>query len=264
MTDDVLRHEMYESAAILTMNRPDRRNALNRELGERLIEALTEVGRDPEVRCVVLTGAGGAFCAGDDLDAVADFLAGDRSSGPADEVTGDSHYLRVCEAMVRCPKPVIAGVDGVAAGAGTELACAADYRMASDRARIGSMLVRVGHFGTAVLLPRVVGPSRATEIYLTGRLVEADEAERIGLVHTVVPATEFQASLRALARTLAQGPTKSIAYFKELREAAWGQPVEYGLRLQDLYHIRSHTEIADAEEGPRAFLEGREPVFGGG
>lgn len=258
---DVLLWEKAEGVATLTLNRPEQRNALNRELGEALVETIMAAGSDDSVRCIVLTGAGGAFCSGDDLDSVADFIAGDRTTGPADLVTGDAHYLRVCEAMLRCPKPVIAGLDGVSAGAGTEMACAADYRLASEKVRMGSCLVKVGHFGNAVLLPRVVGPSRATDIYLTGRMVGSAEAERIGLVHRVVPTADFTAELADLARSFASGPTKSIGFFKELRDAAWGQPLEYGIRLQDRYHVRSHTEIEDAIEGPRAFIEKRAPNF---
>lgn len=262
MTDVLLRH--HEAGVLTaTMNRPTQRNALNRELGQALVETLTAAAADDAVRCVVLTGADGAFCAGDDLDSVADFIDGDRSTGPASEVTGDAHYLRVCEAIVRMPKPVIAAIDGPSAGAGTEMACAADLRIASEEARIGSCLVRVGHFGNAVLLPRVVGPARATEIYLTGRMVEAEEALDMGLVHRVIPRSEFRDAVMQQARSLADGPTKSIAFFKELRESAWGQPVEFGLRRLDQFHVRSHTEIADATEGPRAFIEGRPPQFAG-
>ncbi|UGY94130.1 enoyl-CoA hydratase/isomerase family protein [Streptomyces gobiensis] len=260
---DVLHRELRDGVATLTLNRPGQRNALDRELSEQLLAALVRAAADPAVRCVVITGSGGAFCAGDDLAAVSEFLDGVRTNTPADAVTGDGHYLRICEAIVTCPKPVIAGIDGAAAGAGTEIACAADYRLASDRAKIGSCLVQVGHLGNAVMLPRVVGPARATEMFLTGRLVGAAEAERTGLVHQVVPAERFSAELSGLAARLASGPTKSIGYYKELREAAWGQPVLYGLRLQDIFHVRSHTEIKDASEGPRAFLEGRPPQFAG-
>lgn len=247
----------------ITLNRPESRNGLNRTLSEALLAAVVDASADSAVRCIVITGSGPAFCAGDDLATVSSFLAGDRSEAPAVEVTGDAHYLRICEAMLCAPKPVIVGLNGVAAGAGTEIACAADYRLAAASARIGSGLVRVGHVGNAVMLGRVVGPARATEIFLTGRFVGADEAERIGLVDRVVDDDVFDHALGELAAGFAAGPTKAVGMFKELREQTWMQPSIYGLRLQDIYHVRSHTELEDGIEGPRAFIEHRPPRFSG-
>lgn len=247
----------------LTLNRPRQRNGLNRELSEAFLSGLVQAAQAPEVRCIVINGAGPAFCAGDDLATVNAFLDGDRTHAPAVAATGDAHYLRICEEILSAPKPVIVGVHGAVAGAGTEIACAADYRLASTDAQIGSGLVRVGHVGNAAMLPRVVGAARATEIFLTGRLVAADEAQRIGLVDRVVPDESLAVELCGFAAQLAAGPTKAIAMFKELRERAAGQPALFALRLQDRFHIRSHSELADGTEGPRAFLERRAPRFSG-
>lgn len=248
----------------LTLNRPHRRNALDADMGRRLLRALLDVQGRADVRCVVLTGAGTAFCAGDDIGTLDEFLInGDATNAPAFPGTDDAYYLRIIEAILGCRAPVVAAINGPAAGAGTEIACAADIRIASDTARIGSCLVNVAQVGTAVMLPRVVGASRATEIYLTGRLVGAEEALHIGLVHRVVPADALAREVEILATDLAAKPTQAIALFKELRDRALGQSVELGLRLQDQFHQRNHREVVDEVEGLRAFVEKRPPRFEG-
>jgi enoyl-CoA hydratase/carnithine racemase len=247
----------------LTLNRPERRNALNRELCELLLAAIQDAQVSPRVRVIVLTGAGSAFCAGDDIATLDDHLAGETSAVPSVRETGDAYYLRIIEALLSCGKPVIAALNGPSAGAGTELACASDIRIASDRARIGSCLINVAQVGNAVMLPRVVGPSAATELYLSGRLVDAEEALSLGLVHRVVAHDRFRAEVSALAADLAAKPTRAIALYKELRERVISQPVELGLRLQDRYHVRNNLEIEDAVEGARAFIEKRPPRFTG-
>ncbi|WP_165988982.1 enoyl-CoA hydratase/isomerase family protein [Streptomyces sp. YIM 98790] len=259
----VLENTVRDGVARLVLGRPDRRNGLDRRLGEALLRAVLAAAEDDGVRVIVLTGRGAAFCAGDDIDALAGLVSGERRRTPTFPETGDSYYLRICEALLQAPKPVIAGLNGACAGAGTEIACAADYRLASGTARIGSCISRLGHVGNAVLLPRVVGPARATEIFLTGRLLDADEAARIGLVDRVVPADRFPAELDALAAEFGSGPTRAYALYKELRERAWYAPAEFGLRLQDAYHNRCLTGYRDGREGPAAYLERRPPRFTG-
>jgi 2-(1,2-epoxy-1,2-dihydrophenyl)acetyl-CoA isomerase len=249
--------------AVLTLDRPRQRNSLTRPMAEALLRGLVTAAADPAVRVIVLRGAGGAFCAGDDVRSVDRWRAGDRDDAPFSPLTGDAHYLRVCEAILAAPKPVVAALEGAAAGAGAEIACAADYRLLSEDAQIGSCLVRVGHVGNVVLMSRLVGPGRATEIYLTGRLVPAAEALALGLADAVVPRAAFEKELAALVAGFAAAPTRAIGLFKELRERTWGQPAEYGLRLQDAYHVRTHAESADAGEGLRAFVERRPPRFTG-
>ena len=249
--------------ATLVLDRPEARNSLTHVMSSTLLAGLLAAAADPAVRVVVLTGAGTAFCAGDDVGTVQRWRSGDRADAPFDHVTADAHYLRICEAILHAPKPVVAAVNGAAAGAGAEIACAADYRFASDAARIGSCLLGVGHVGNAVLMSRVAGPARATEIYLTGRLVPAAEALAIGLFDRVVPHGEFAPALAAFARDLAAAPTRAIGLFKELRERSWGQPAEYGLRLQDAIHLRTHAEVADGAEGLTAFAQRRPPHFTG-
>lgn len=247
----------------LVLNRPQRRNSLDRQLGMALLSALQAGARDAGVRAIVVTGTGSAFCAGDDiasLDAVFNGQTGEEPSIPG---TGDALYLRIAETIIHCPKPVIAALNGDAVGAGSEIACAADLRIATDSARIGSGLVHIGQFGSAALLPRIVGISHATELYLSGRLATSAEALRIGLVHEVVADAQFADRVDELAQDLASRATKAIGLFKQARERAIGQPVEFALRLQDAYHLRCMTEVEDAIEGARAFLERRAPRFSG-
>lgn len=255
--------DVTRGVATLTLSRPERMNSLNRELGLLLLAGLQTLGRDSAVRCVVLTGAGRAFCAGDDIATLNSMFDGETGEEPSVPGTGDALYLRIVEQIVHLPKPVIAGINGATAGAGLEMACAADLRIMSDAARIGSGLVNIGQMGNAIMLPRVVGPAQATAIYMSGRMLSAEEAYAAGLVHEVVPQERFAARLTEAAQDLAGKPTKAIALFKQARDAAAHQPVEYGLRVQEASHIRNMHEVEDAVEGARAFMEKRPPEFSG-
>lgn len=259
----ILRASLSDGVATLTLNRPERRNSLTREMAHGLLRGLVVAGDDAQVRVIVLRGADGTFCAGDDVPAVDRWREGDRDAAPFDPVTSDAYYLRICEVILGAPKPVVAAVEGAAAGAGAEIVCAADYRLLSTSARIGSCLVGVGHVGNVVLMSRLIGPGRATEIYLTGRLVPAAEALAIGLADKVVQPEDFDKELARLAEGFGQAPTRAIGLFKELRERTWGQPATTGLRLQDAYHLRTHAEVRDSGEGLRAFTERRPPSFTG-
>lgn len=247
----------------LTLNRPEKLNALDHTLVMALLDAFERASDDPQVRVVVLAGAGGAFCAGDDLSSLRASQDGDYPDAPFFHGTRDTIYGRVVHAILRCPKPVIAVLDGVSAGAGTEIACAADLRLATPSVRIGSRLVRIGQVGNAVTLPRVVGPSRAMEIYMTGRLVGGEEAHRIGLVHELVAEDRLAARTDELAAQLGTAPTKAIGWYKQLLLRTWGEDPALGLRLQDDTHRATVTGIQDGTEGVRAFAEGRPPAFTG-
>lgn len=263
MTASVLGVADRDGARWLTLDRPRRLNALDRELADALLAAVVDAAADPAVRTIVLTGAGGAFCAGDDIHTLTDFMRTRSVETVAcHPATKDATYLRVAEALVAARKPVVAAIDGVAAGAGIELACAADLRIASTRARIGSGLVRAGQVGTFALTSRVVGPSRATELYLSGRLLGAEEALAIGLVSEVLPEEEFAAGVERRVAELSGAATAAIGMFKELRERSAGQPVEHAIRLQDRLHVESH-DLHDSAEGFAAFTEGRAPRFAG-
>jgi enoyl-CoA hydratase/carnithine racemase len=246
------------------MNRPERRNGLDFEMGRQLLEAVVSASRDDRVRAILISGNGPSFCSGDDIATLRDYMGGDPTTAPAHLETSDAFYVRICEEILLARKPVVAAVNGSAVGAGSEIACAADLRVGGPSTRFGSALVKIGHVGATCMLQRLVGPAKATEIYLTGRMVGVDEAHRIGLLDQVAPSDDElleQATRTAIG--LAAGPTKAIGLYKELRERIDGGHTLQALRLQDQYHHRSRTEVQDSTEGPQAFLEKRQPKFTG-
>ncbi|MFJ8813867.1 enoyl-CoA hydratase/isomerase family protein [Amycolatopsis thermoflava] len=253
-----------DGVTIIGLDRPKHANGLDYASGRALLDAVTRATRDDEVRAIVLTGHGGVFCAGDDLGALERYLDGEASAVPASRDTGNPFYIRVCEALLSAPKPVVAAVSGVAMGPGVELACAADLRVGGPGTRMGCGLVRAGHSGVAALLQRVLGPSRTTELYLTGRLMSAEEALRAGLLHRLTDRDDaIIEEATELAVSLAAGPTRAIGLFKELRERIDGHPARCALRLQGQFHQRSWDEVDDSTEGIRAILEHRRPRFTG-
>ncbi|MDR7418337.1 MAG: enoyl-CoA hydratase-related protein [Armatimonadota bacterium] len=243
----------------LTLNRPDVLNAVNEQLSAELHDALRYAERAAEVRCLVLTGAGRGFCAGQDLR--------DRA-GVGDISYGDSLRRRYNPIVLRLrtiEKPVIAAVNGVAAGAGCNLALAADIRIASERAAFIEVFSRVGLIpdsGGTFLLPRLVGLGRALEMVYTADPVDAQEALRIGLVNRVVPHDELMTATMDLARRLASGPTRGFGLAKRGINRALAASLEDALEYEaHLQEIAGHT--ADHREGVAAFLEKRPPRFEG-
>ena len=245
----------------LTLNRPEALNALNRETTLALRTALESAGRDPEVGAIVLTGAGRAFCAGADLkDLNARAEAGDNDLG-ADLRT---NYTPMIRAVRACPKPVIAALNGTAAGAGLSLALACDVRLAAAGAQLIVVFVRVGlvpDAGSLFFLTRMVGLSKATELAMTGDPLSAQDAHRLGLIADVVPPEELMATAMERARRLAQGPRQTYALIKRGMERALQLDLEQTLELES--HLQTlAAETPDAQEAIRAFLEKRKPVFG--
>jgi 2-(1,2-epoxy-1,2-dihydrophenyl)acetyl-CoA isomerase len=258
-----LRVERDGSVTVLTLNRPDVLNAFDEPLTEALNASLADCSGDPAIRAVVITGAGRAFSAGQDLD--------DRRA--MIEKGGDVHlgdelrrrYHPAIAAIREMRKPVIAAVNGVAAGAGLGLAIACDIRVASSSATFRPAWGRVGlvpDAGSAFFLPRLVGWGRAVDMLLTGEPVAADEALRIGLVTRVWPDAEFAAKWRELAQTLARGATEAFALTKEGLSASmargFAEFLEHEAALQDRAG-RTH----DYAEGVRAFSEKRPPKMEG-
>ena len=254
-------YETADSVAIITLNRPERRNALNLEAYEALESALRRVVRDPAARCAIVTGADPAFCSGDD---VIELMATPR---PPSE---DSPVVRhrptpAAMAALECDKPLIAAVNGPAMGWGMELALYADIRIASERARFAELFVKrglVADVGGFTRLPAIVGPSKAAELLFTGDAIDAAEALRIGLVSEVAPHDELMARAGALAARIAAGPPLALRYMKEgLRRTAYGDPHEIGSwAIETIYRL---FETEDHREGVRAFLEKRAPKFTG-
>lgn len=246
----------------VTMNRPEVLNAVSDAMLEGLGEVMEEVAHDESVRCVVLTGAGRAFGAGADLRG---FAAQHGSAEPARVSTHLRKYHRVVRAIRTMPKPVIAAVRGVAAGASCNLALACDLRIASEEARFIEAFARIGlvpDAGGGFFLPRLVGLSKALELAMLADEVSGPQAERLGLANACVPAAEFDETVANLARRLAQGPTRAYGLIKELMNTAASADLETTMRLEgELQDIAIQT--ADHREGVAAFLQKRPAHFTG-
>jgi 2-(1,2-epoxy-1,2-dihydrophenyl)acetyl-CoA isomerase len=254
--------------AYLTMNRPERRNALSDEMLRGLAAALREAETASDVRCVVLTGAGGAFCAGGDVKGMA---AGTNRSGPGVGLDERIHRQRLSQRetagrIYRMPKPVIASLPGAAAGAGLSLALACDLRIAAESAVLTTAFAKVGFsgdYGGTYFLSHLVGTAKARELYYLSDRLDAKEAERLGLVNKVVPDAALESETRALAQRLAGGATVAFRYMKEnLNRAQEGASAEECLDLEATHHV--HTGLTeDHRDAAKAFVEKRAPVFKG-
>ena len=246
----------------ITLNRPEKLNAFFGTMREELLAALIAAEDDSDCRVVVLTGAGRAFCAGGDVE----YMAGLQREQNIDAFrklldAGRDVVLRIA-AM---PKPVVASINGIAAGAGCNLALACDYRIASDQARLGQTFVRIGmhpDWGGTWLLPRLAGRSRAFELLTTGRMIDASEALAIGIVDRVVTAAELIGETESFARTLAEAPPIAVAGIKRALAASERNDLRAQLDLEAEHQVRAF-ESEDAAEGMRAFFEKRPPRFSG-
>jgi len=245
--------------ATITLNRPEALNALTVPMKRALLAAFRRVDRDAAVRAVILTGAGRAFCAGQDLRERLE-----PGAAPLGEEVRE-RYNPIVQAMRNLPKPIVGAINGVAAGAGASLAMACDMRIASDAASFALAFGRVGLIpdsGATWFLPRLVGASRAAELALLNEPVSAADAVRLGLVGRVVAAAELAAEASAVAARLAAGAPRAIALTKRALNAAWGHDLdaalEYEAHLQDLA-----GRTKDHQEGMAAFIEKRQPRFSG-
>ena len=259
MADSVL-YEVDGGLATVTFNRPEAMNALDTATKDALRDALQEAGADPAVRAVLLTGAGRAFCVGQDLkEHVAVLEAGGGMTTVAE------HYNPIATAIATMPKPVVAGVNGVAAGAGAGFAFAADYRVAADTASFTTAFVGVGlsaDSGMSWTLQRLVGYGRAAELLLFPCPVRATEALELGLVHRVVPAADLAGEALAVARQLAEGPTVAYAGIKEALAFGSGNGLAETLAREDVLQTRSGAS-ADHRAAVAAFLRKEPPVYQG-
>ncbi len=271
-TDDLL-GTVDDGVATLTFNRPERRNAFSPAMLDALSRTLAQLELDDGVRCIVLTGAGGAFCAGGDVKAMAGGSSGDGSpatGAPSATYDGMVHRQRVNQRetsgrLWRMPKPTIAVMPGPAAGAGLSLALACDLRYAARGAILTTAFAKVGFagdYGGTWFLTRLVGAAKARELYFFSERITADEAERLGIVNAVFEPDELQENASRLAHRLAAGPSIAYRYMKEnLNRAVHGELFEC-LDMEAAHHIHTGT-TADHREAARAFVERREPVFEG-
>ena len=263
MTTDLI-ETGKDGVAVLTLNRPDRLNAMSRPMLDALLEALPRLAEDPAVGVVVLTGAGRGFCAGGDVKAMAE---GNELGGQTMEEK--AHALRTRMEASRwlheLPKPTIAMVRGPAAGAGLSLALACDMRVVSDTARFGTAFARVGYsgdFGGSYYLTQLVGTAKARELYFTADLLDAPQALALGLVNRVVPDARLEEETMALASRLARGPRVAYRYMKRNMNAAESASLRELLDLEAWHHTRTGM-TEDHREAARAFVEKREPEFKG-
>ncbi|EST39127.1 hypothetical protein N566_03735 [Streptomycetaceae bacterium MP113-05] len=258
MSDTVL-YDVTEGLATVTLNRPDAMNALDTATKDALRDSLRQAAGDPAVRAVLLTGNGRAFCVGQDLK---EHIGALRSKGGDALTTVHDHYNPITLAIANMPKPVVVGVNGVAAGAGAGFAFAADYRVVADTAAFNTAFAGIAltaDSGMSWTLPRLVGPSRAQDLLLFPRSVKAPEALELGLANRVVPAGELPEEAVAVARQLAAGPTAAYAAIKESLAYGATHSLAQTLEKEAELQIRSggtedHTIAVEAfvnKEAPR-------------
>ena len=263
MSTDLI-EQVKDGVAVLTLNRPDRLNAMSRPMLDALLEALPRLAEDPAVGVIVLTGAGRGFCAGGDVKAMAEGneLGGQTMEDRAQALRSRMETSRWLHEM---PKPTIAMLRGPAAGAGLSLAMACDMRIASDTVKLGTAFARVGYsgdFGGSYYLTQLVGTAKARELYFTADLLDAQQALGLGLVNRVVPDARLEEETMALASRLARGPRVAYRYMKRNMNAAETASLKDMLDLEAWNHTRTGM-TEDHREAARAFVEKREPQFKG-
>ena len=258
----VLLEARDDGIATLVMNRPDRLNALDTTLVRALHDALGRLAKDESVRVVVLTGAGRAFCAGGDLALIGEVRTSEAKRDLELLLASGTEAVLT---MRRMPQPVIAAVNGAAAGAGMNLALAADIRIAAEEAMFGQNFAIIGlfpDFGGTYFLPQLVGPAKAAELFYTGEMIDAKTALQLGIVNQVVPATQLEAEVKSLARKIAEGPSLAIRAVKKTLFASESEKLTLALGQEVEQQIRCYLS-QDCREGISAFFEKRPPKFRG-
>jgi 2-(1,2-epoxy-1,2-dihydrophenyl)acetyl-CoA isomerase len=260
--NDIVLQNLDRGLLTIIMNRPDRRNALNPEMTTGLIAAARRATEDHEVRAVLLKGAGGTFCVGGDVKSMAEGRAPLPYEAKMANLRGRMEVSRILHEM---PKPVVAQIDGAAAGAGLSIALACDLRVASESAKITTAFAKVGlsgDFGGTYFLTHLLGSAKARELYLTSPVLTAKEALALGIVTRVVPDAEIEAAAHELAMSLAEGPTVTLGYIKRNINNAEHLSLEACLDAEAMNHSRC-SDTADHKEAAKAFVEKRKPAFAG-
>jgi enoyl-CoA hydratase/carnithine racemase len=262
MSDPVIL-EVEDGIATLTLNRPDDRNALSAEMSGAIIDAVDELEGNDDARCLVVQGTEGTFCAGGDVNAMIELMSGAAELHEAIErIQHETH--RVIQRVAEFHLPTVAKVDGVAFGAGANLAIAADVTLASTDARLSFGFRQVGlgiDSGTSYLLPRQVGVSKAKELVFTGEMLDAEAADDLGLFNHVY-AAEFDGQTDDFIEQIAEGPTVALRHSKKLLEQGVTASLKEALDNEAAAQA-AVFETHDHEEGATAFMEGRDPEFEG-
>lgn len=262
MTTDLL-ESLDQGVLTLTMNRPDRLNALSPAMLGALLSTLRSATLDSQVKAVVVAGSGRAFCAGGDVEAMAE--SGGAQASYEERLRGLRDRMEVSRLLHDMPKPTIARLRGACAGAGMSIALACDIRIASDTLKFTTAFAKVGlsgDFGGTYFLTQLLGSAKAKELYLLSPILKAEDAERLGMVSRVVPDAELDAATTALAQTLASGASVAQGYIKKNINAAENLSLSEVMDLEALHHTRC-ASTADHREAAQAFVAKRAPAFKG-
>ncbi|MEZ4961493.1 MAG: enoyl-CoA hydratase-related protein [Saprospiraceae bacterium] len=255
-----IRFNIEDAIGSITLHRPQVYNSFNRQMALEVQKALDLCRDDPSVRAIYLTGSGKAFCAGQDLQEVSDF-----ENSPSFTTILGEHYNPIIQRLRSIEKPIVCAVNGVAAGAGANIAFACDITVAAESAAFIQAFSKIGLIpdsGGTFILPRLVGWQKAAALMMLGEKVAAKEAEAMGMIYKTLPDEGFAASAYHIAQTLAQMPTKGLAYTKHLLNQSLINDLESQLREEDSYQTLAGNTY-DYKEGVKAFLEKRKPVFKG-
>jgi 2-(1,2-epoxy-1,2-dihydrophenyl)acetyl-CoA isomerase len=260
MSNETVLQHLESGLLTITMNRPERRNALNPDMTLGLVAAAKRAAEDPDVRAVLLKGAGGTFCVGGDVKSMAEGRAPVSFEGRQVQLRRGMEVSRILHEM---SKPVVAQLDGAAAGAGLSIALACDFRVASTSVKITTAFAKVGlsgDYGGTYFLTQMLGSAKARELYLLSPVLTAQEALALGMVTRVVSDAEVESASRELAMSLAQGPTITLGYIKRNINNAERLPLETCFDAEAFHHSRA-GETADHKEAAKAFVEKRKPEF---
>ncbi|MBA2328010.1 MAG: enoyl-CoA hydratase/isomerase family protein [Flavisolibacter sp.] len=250
--------DVKDGLATITFNRPQKYNAFNKEMALLMQQKLDECKKD-EIRCVVITGSGKAFSSGQDLEEVVD------PDGPEIEAIVGEHYNPIITRIRKLEKPVVAAVNGVAAGAGANIALACDVVVATNSASFIQAFSKIGLIpdsGGTFILPRLIGWQKASALMMLGDKISAEEAERIGMIYKVFHDETFIEESLKIAATLANMPTKGLAFTKTLLNKSFNNDFAKQLQEEEVYQKKAGS-TADYKEGVEAFLEKRKPIFTG-
>src|SRR5579859_6097504 len=259
-SNEMVLQQLEKGLLTITMNRPDRRNALTPDMTRGLVEAARRAAEDHEVRAVLLKGAGGTFCVGGDVKSMA---AGRAPMSFEEKQVTLRKGMEVSRILHQMQKPVVAQLDGAAAGAGLSIALACDLRVASASVKITTAFAKVGlsgDYGGTYFLTQMLGSAKARELYMLSPVLSAQEALALGMVTRVVADAEVEAAARELAMSLAQGPSITLGYIKRNINNAERLPLETCFDAEAFHHSRA-GETADHKEAAKAFVEKRKPVF---